>query len=72
MCNLCNNYSIEDVEHLVLHCPAHDGTSNTMIAGIQQLHPEIFDKGPDMLSAILGCQICTLPENTVYDFNLVC
>ena len=66
---ICNNYAIEDVEHLVLHCPDHDGTSNTMIAGIQKLHPETFYKGPDMLSVILVNQICILPENTVYGFN---
>ena len=32
ICNLCDNYEVEDMKHVILHCPFHEIVRGTMLS----------------------------------------
>ena len=57
-CELCNNFSVEDACHIILHCPALNGLRNELFNGIDNIEQEngvsILREQGDVLAIILG------------------
>ena len=58
MCNLCDNYQVEDVRHFILLCPYFQQERDAMINEINMIEagqvPILNDNRTDMLYTILG------------------
>ena len=58
MCNLCDNYQLEDVRHFILHCPYFQQERDAMINEINMIEgdhmPILNDNKNDILYTILG------------------
>ena len=68
-CELCNDFSIEDARHIILHCLALEGTRNELFNGITQIEEmynvTIFHALSDVLATILGLNIAN-PDVEIY------
>ena len=58
MCNLCDNFEIEDARHFILVCPYFAQQRSTMLNEIEAVigvsGPSFFDDNVDMLYTLLG------------------
>ena len=58
MCDLCNDFEIENARHFILKCPYFACERNTMLREIDQIEDGsgtvLFDNNVDMLYTILG------------------
>ena len=39
-CELCNNFSVEDARHIIMHCPALTGIRNELFNEISHIEQE--------------------------------
>ena len=67
-CDLCQNFAIEDVEHLVMQCPFLGHIRTNMYTDIENLEVEyqtrVLNIGVNNLHVLLG----KIPEGTKPDF----
>ena len=66
MCNLCDNFEIEDARHFILRCPYFANQRSTMLNEIDAVigAPRIsfFDDNVDMLYRLMGRPHCNISE----------
>ena len=74
-CNKCTELAIEDVEHLIMHCPYFKCTRDSMFAEIRNLEKHylatILAPNENFLYVLLGRIPTVIPPEMVYDFYRV-
>ena len=69
-CEMCNNFAIENVEHLIMTCPAHEEKRNKMIREINDLERhysiQILRPNCNNLNTLMG----RFPEHVDFDVML--
>ena len=72
MCNLCDNYQLEDVRHFILLCPYFQQERDAMIIEINMIEagqvPILNDNRNDMLYTILGRSVEGLNVECTKDY----
>ena len=66
-CELCDLYQVEDVKHLILHCPYHEDERNLLMENVCAICPQIFRRDPDILNVLLGKIVQGIDPATMFD-----
>ena len=64
-CTLCDNFEVEDMKHMILHCSFHENTRNAMFKEISRICPNLFDIDPDILRIVLGKSVPGIDQETL-------
>ena len=67
LCDMCDMYQVEDVKHVILHCPYHEQERNELMENISLICPQIFQIDPDILNILLGKRVQGIDNDTMFD-----
>ena len=67
ICDRCDLYEVENLPHVLLHCPANELEMTKLQSDLYAICPLLFHRDPDILNVILGKNVPTIDFDTMVE-----
>ena len=67
LCSRCEMFEVENLSHVILHCPANATIMNTLLKDLNTICPNLFEYDPDLLNIVLGKRLPFLNEEIMME-----